>query len=138
MASNLDFIAPTGADDMKKDMSAHWMNYINLVKTYVEGDEEAFMWVSFREQLQRAENQLMNEVCKTSPNAESMLEIFRASYNRSVAEIKMIKRRGSEFSKSRLSVYESEAAQMLQMYNEELEQQQRAAALIQSFYKNHK
>lgn len=138
MASNLDFIAPTGAYDMKKDMSAHWTNYINLVKTYVEGDEEAFMWVSFREQLQRAENQLMNEVCKTSPNAESMLEIFRASYNRSVAEIKMIKRRGSEFSKSRLSVYESEAAQMLQMYNEELEQQQRAAALIQSFYKNHK
>ena len=138
MTTEFNFIPPVGADDVNKVIHAHWTNYMTLIDAYIRGDCEAFMFVSYKQQLQWAEERLMREICNISPNSESFLEVFRESYNRNVADIKMIKRRGDVAEKSILDMYENVAAEMLQRYNEELEQQQRAASIIQSFYKSHK
>jgi hypothetical protein len=82
------YLVPTGADVVGSPMSAYWTNYLRLADTYVGGNDDAFMFVSYRTQQSYNEQDIQKECDR---NGEGMLNLYRESHNRAMTQFRKTK-----------------------------------------------
>ena len=119
----VEYMLPPGVDVKGSRMSSFWSNYTATADRYIRGDINAFKFTTFTHQQGFNERDIERE-CRTCGAGEEMLNVFRQFYNAQVTEYK---RDPSELALSYV-------LELLADYNQELNDQVNAAALIKNAY----
>lgn len=130
----LTYLMPPGADVPGSILSAYWSNYLRTAEAYIKGDPlDFFKFSSFEDQQQLNENDIARE-CRHLGTGEEMLNVFRQFYNREVTDY-LSKVNDPSTSERSIQLTLEFAKNQLDLYNTELAEQNKAAALIQKAYR---
>jgi hypothetical protein len=105
-------------------MNAFWSNYLFTAERYIRGDTESFAFVSYENQQAYNEREIEQECAKLGTGEET-LNVLRQFYN---AQVVLYKREPTP------ETFDF-AMSLLAQFNDELAQQNKAAATIQHTFK---
>jgi bacillopeptidase F (M6 metalloprotease family) len=80
-----DYLIPTGANIEGSPMHAHWTNYKRLAELYVAGNEDTFMFVSYKSQQSYNEEEIQKECDRIG---EGMKNLYRQAYNQAITQFR--------------------------------------------------
>jgi hypothetical protein len=118
------FLLPPGADKVGTRMHGFWTNYMSLADRYIRHEEDAFMWIPYDFQQQVNERYIQQE-CQRLGNGEGMLNVLRQFYNRQVVS----------YMHTPCDSTLEYAHELLAEYNKELDDQNKAAIVIQRAFR---